>query len=65
MDKKFYDYVVSKNGVTNKEIAEKLCISERALNNRLNGQTSFKVGEILILANVLGIGGADVEEMFF
>ncbi|SLD50578.1 Helix-turn-helix [Mycobacteroides abscessus subsp. bolletii] len=47
--------VVAASGLDKSEIAARMHISTTTLNRRLKGGTPFKAGELIALANVLGV----------
>lgn len=55
----------AKHGYTQKDVAEKLGISEIAYNRRENGQLDFYVSELRKLIEVLQIPEEDVIRIFF
>lgn len=65
MDKKFFNNVIDKKGITTRQLAEKIGLSEDSLKRRISGITKWKVKEVLRVAEVLELGGNDTEEMFF
>lgn len=54
---------VIRNGLTQKELANKLGISFQSLNMKINNKRQFKASEISELSKILNI--ANVNEIFF
>lgn len=52
-------------GLTQKDIANKLGISEFAYNKRENGHVDFTLSELRKLKQVLGMGDDDLIRIFF
>lgn len=56
---------ISELGITKREIAGKLGISEQAFYNKLNGQAEFKNSEIQKIARLLNLSMDAVNIIFF
>lgn len=52
-------------GISNREIAKSLGISEQALYNKATGKTEFKNSEIKRLSQVLSLSLEKVNDIFF
>lgn len=52
-------------GVTKRDVANRLNMSEQALYNKLNGTSEFKNSEIKVLAKILDLSMNDVNIIFF
>lgn len=55
---------IARAGVSNRRLAESLCISEQAFYNKMQGTTEFKGSEIKKLANILCLSMVDVNTIF-
>lgn len=56
---------VRESGLKGSYIANKMGMSRQVFSNRLHGKTEFKLSEIFKLCNILGIGQADRDVIFF
>jgi transcriptional regulator with XRE-family HTH domain len=52
-------------GFTQREIAEKLGVTEKTYNHKEQGKVVFKPTEIVITSGVLGLTISEVNEIFF
>ena len=50
---------------THGKLAKQLGVSERTLSLKLNNKISFKQNEIIRIAKILQITGAEIEDYFF
>lgn len=57
------EIAIKRAGLTKREVAKKLGISEMGLYKKINKTTEFKASEIMILVDVLSIENKD--EVFF
>lgn len=65
MNKELMRYYMAKAGKTEKAIAEALGISQKTVNNKINGKTEFTAREIRKVADSLGIGATEICDIFF
>ena len=65
MDYSAFRAEVARRGMSNRSLADELCLSEQALYNKLNGRTEFKNSEIKKLAALLSLSMDDVNLIFF
>lgn len=56
---------VARSGLSNREIAANLKLSEQAYYNKVNGQSEFKNSEIKSLARLLRLTMQGVNDIFF
>lgn len=56
---------VVRAGISNRELANRLRMSEQTLYNKINGQTEFKNSEIKTLAETLKLSMREVNTIFF
>ena len=56
---------VARAGITNRDMAAHLGMSEQALYNKANGKTEFKGSEIVKAAKLLNLNIDDVNIIFF
>lgn len=56
---------MARAGVTNRELASGLGLSEQAFYNKLNGKAEFKNSEIKRLTTILALTMESVNEIFF
>lgn len=64
MNKIKFEEVVKNKGLKKNFISDKLGISERAFQYKINGVTSFKPDEILIMRDLLMISNEQAWEIF-
>lgn len=57
--------LVKTSGLSKSYIARKLGIARQTLLNKLQGNSTFKIGEIAILKDLLNISMDDVNKIFF
>lgn len=57
--------LVKTSGLSKSYIARKLGIARQTLLNKLQGNSTFKVGEIAILKDLLNISMDDMNKIFF
>ena len=57
------EIAITRAGLTKREIAKRLGLSEMGLYKKINNITEFKASEIKALAEILEI--TDIEEIFF
>lgn len=57
--------LVKTSGLSKSYIARKLGIARQTLLNKLQGDSTFKVGEIAILKDLLNISLDDMNKIFF
>ncbi len=55
---------IARQGISNRDIARELNISEQAFYNKMSGASEFKESEIKKLAQILGWTAADVDRIF-
>lgn len=65
MNKREFRAAVARMGITNRDMAASLGMSEQAFYNKANGRTEFKGSEIVKIANLLGLGINEVNIIFF
>lgn len=65
MNCKEFRAAIARAGVSKREIAARLGVSEQAFYNKLNGRAEFKNSEIVKLSEMLGLSMADVNLIFF
>lgn len=65
VDKQKLNQAVDKSGLKRKAIAQRLGLSDHALFNKINGISSFKVSEVLILEEVLNLSENETRSIFF
>lgn len=65
MNCKEFRAAIARAGVSKREIAAQLGVSEQAFYNKLNGRAEFKNSEIVKLSEMLGLSMADVNLIFF
>lgn len=56
---------IARSGITNRELAHSLGLSEQAFYNKANGQTEFKNSEIKKLSGLLRLSMDAVNQIFF
>lgn len=56
---------IARKGITNREIAATLHISEQAFYNKVNGLSEFKGSEIKAISRILNLTMDDVNVIFF
>lgn len=56
---------ITKSGLTKKNIASQLNISEMSLQRKINNQTEFKASEISALQNILKLDAEERDAIFF
>ena len=56
---------VTSRGLKYVFLAEKLGISRAALWMKINNETEFKVSEVTVLSNIMGLTRKEVDEIFF
>ena len=56
---------VTSRGLKYRFLAEKLGISRAALWMKINNETEFKVSEVTVLSNIMGLTRKEVDEIFF
>lgn len=56
---------IARAGITNRELAAKLGLSEQAFYNKMNGRAEFKNSEIKHIANALALSMRSVNTIFF
>lgn len=54
------NYIISESTYEIEDLAEKLGMSSRALNNRLNSKVQFRIGELYNLFRILDIKDPDI-----
>ena len=54
---------IVEKGIPIEDIAAKLCICRQSLTRKLHNQSDFKVKELVMLCNILGI--TDIKEVFY
>lgn len=57
------EIAITRAGITKREIAKRLGLSEMGLYKKINNITEFKASEIKALAEILGI--TKIDEIFF
>ena len=57
------EIAITRAGITKREIAKRLGLSEMGLYKKINNITEFKASEIKTLAEILGI--TDIDKIFF
>lgn len=57
------EILIKRSGLTKKEVAKRLGLSDMGFYKKINNITEFKASEIMILAELLGIENMD--EIFF
>ena len=55
---------IARQGISNRQIARELNISEQAFYNKMSGETEFKESEIKKLVQILGFTAEDVDRIF-
>lgn len=65
MDEKEFRAAIAKAGISKREIAAQLGVSEQAFYNKMNGKAEFKNSEILKLAEMLNLSMNEVNLIFF
>ena len=65
MNCKEFRAAIARAGVSKREIAAQLGVSEQAFYNKLNGRAEFKNSEIIKLSVMLGLSMEDVNLIFF
>lgn len=65
MDCKEFRAAIARAGVSKRDIAARLGVSEQAFYNKLNGRAEFKNSEIIKLSEMLGLSMDDVNLIFF
>lgn len=65
VDKKKLNEAINRSGLKRKAIAQRLGISDHALSNKINSQSSFKISEVLTLEDVLNLTENDTRAIFF
>lgn len=65
MNQREFRGAVAKSGISNRELAGKLNLSEQALYNKVNGKSEFKNSEIKALASILALSMMEVNDIFF
>ena len=56
---------IARAGISNRDIAAKIGLSEQAFYNKLSGKTEFKNSEIQKLATILSLSMNSVNVIFF
>lgn len=56
---------IKRCGITKRELAQRLGISEMALSNKINNESEFKASEIVILEKELNMSKKQRELIFF
>lgn len=64
MNCKEFRAAIARAGVSKREIAAQLGVSEQAFYNKLNGRAEFKNSEIIKLSEMLGLSMEDVNLIF-
>ena len=54
----------ARQGISNRDLAKELNISEQAFYNKMSGASEFKESEIKTLIRILGLTAADVDRLF-
>ena len=55
----------ARQGISNRDMAEGLSLSEQAFYNKMHGRTEFKNSEIKALAKILSLSMDAVNQIFF
>ncbi|ABR33790.1 helix-turn-helix transcriptional regulator [Clostridium beijerinckii] len=53
------------NGLTQKNIAEMIGVSEKTYNHKEAGKIKFKVDEIILLSSVFNLNISEINKIFF
>lgn len=64
MNQREFRGTVAKSGISNRELAGKLNLSEQAFYNKINGKSEFMNSEIKTLASILSLSMAEVNDIF-
>ena len=56
---------IMRKGLTIKSLAAQMGISTGTLSRKINGKREFRASEMLILAEVLGLTGEEINYIFF
>ena len=51
-------------GITKKDIAEKLCLTESCIYNRLWGDTQFTLDDVRIISDMLKLSDSEIVSLF-
>lgn len=62
---KLLEEAIEKSGLKKGKIAERLGISRAGLANLINGRAEFKVSQMLVLSDMLGLTDAKRDAIFF
>ena len=65
VDKQKLNQAINDSGLKRKAIAQRLGLSDHALCNKINGISSFKVSEVLILEDMLHFTEDQTRSIFF
>ena len=62
---KLLEDAIEKSGLKKGKIAERLGISRAGLTNLINGRAEFRVSQVLVLSDMLGLTDAMRDAIFF
>lgn len=65
MNQKEMRAAIARCGISKRDIAARLGVSEQALYNKMNGKAEFKNSEIIKLSEMLGLSMNEVNIIFF
>lgn len=57
--------IISGSGITKRHLAKQMHIAEASLNNKLNGNTPFKLKDVEVIRTTFNIGCKDLVHIFF
>lgn len=63
--KNLFKAAIMRAGLSSKELAQKIGISERTLYRKMSGDSDFTRIEIIEIRNLLNLSSAELEEIFF
>ncbi len=63
--KNLFKAAIIRTGLSSKELAQKIGISERTLYRKMSGDSDFTRIEIIEIRNLLNLSSAELEEIFF
>lgn len=65
MNSSEFKVAVTRSGITNRQLANSMGISEQALYHKISGRSEFKNSEIKVVAETLKLSMEEVNTIFF